>query len=178
MPGTTTHIKFGNNLTVVDEGGGVIRVDAVGGSGGGGGGGAGATHVHTQGSPSALWVVPHTLGWWPSVTVVDTGESVVVPDVHYDSADQVTLAFGSPTSGKAYLNPGTGLVAPPASFYYVHDQTTASDTWTITHNLGRNPSVTVIDDVDEYVVADVIYVDTNQLQVKLASAITGRAHLV
>jgi hypothetical protein len=37
MP-TTTHIKFGDGLDVIDEGAGVIRVDAGGGGGGGGGG--------------------------------------------------------------------------------------------------------------------------------------------
>jgi hypothetical protein len=175
---TTTHIKFGANLAVTDEGSGVIRVDAAGG-GGSGGPGAGATYVHTQGSPSASWVVVHNLGWWPSVTVVDTGDSVVIPDVHYDSANQATLVFGSATSGKAYLNPGAGVVSPdPGSFTYLFTQATPASTWTITHNLSRYPSVTVQDTSGVYVVSDVTYLSLSQLQVNLASPLAGRAYLV
>jgi len=36
--------------------------------------------------------------------VVDTGGTVIIPNVHYDSANQVTIMFGAATSGKAYLN--------------------------------------------------------------------------
>jgi microcystin-dependent protein len=64
----------------------------------------GATYTHTQTPLASTWVVTHNLGRTPSVTVVDTGESVILPNVHYDSLNQVTLTFGNPTSGKAYLN--------------------------------------------------------------------------
>ena len=63
-----------------------------------------ATYTHTQLAPSDTWVIPHALHCFPSVTVVDSGESVVIPSVHYDSEDVLTVIFGSPTSGKAYLN--------------------------------------------------------------------------
>jgi len=63
-----------------------------------------ASYIFIQGPPSAIWVVTHNLNRQPSVTVVDTGDSVIIPSVHYDSANQVTLTFGSATSGKAYLN--------------------------------------------------------------------------
>lgn len=61
-------------------------------------------YVYTQGPPSATWVVTHNLNKQPAVAVVDTGDSVVIPSVHYDDPNQVTITFGSPTSGKAYLN--------------------------------------------------------------------------
>jgi hypothetical protein len=67
-------------------------------------GGGSTTYTFSQATPSAIWVIPHGLDRQPSVTVVDTGESVVIPSVHYDSPDQITVSFGSPTSGKAYLN--------------------------------------------------------------------------
>jgi hypothetical protein len=63
-----------------------------------------ATYIFTQLSPSAVWVITHNLGQYPSVTVVDTGESVLIPSVHYDSNNVLTVTFGSATSGKAYLN--------------------------------------------------------------------------
>lgn len=72
--------------------------------GGGGGTGDDKNYVHTQGSPSTVWSVTHNLGKFPAVDVVDTGDSVVIPTVHYDSTNAVTLTFGSATSGKAYFN--------------------------------------------------------------------------
>ena len=60
--------------------------------------------VFTQGPPSATWVIVHNLNKNPSVTVVDTGDSVIIPSIHYDNVNQVTVTFGSATSGKAYLN--------------------------------------------------------------------------
>lgn len=62
------------------------------------------TYIHTQGAPASLWTVVHNLGKNPSVEVVDSGGSVIAPDIHYDSANQVSISFGSATSGKAYLN--------------------------------------------------------------------------
>jgi len=72
--------------------------------GAGGGGGGGVNFEYTQASPSATWAITHNLGVHPSVTVVDTGGTVVLPDVHYDSLNAITVSFGSATSGKAYLN--------------------------------------------------------------------------
>lgn len=51
-----------------------------------------------------MWTVTHGLGKFPAVTVVDSGNTVLIPDVHYDSTSQVTISFGMATSGKAYLN--------------------------------------------------------------------------
>jgi hypothetical protein len=55
-------------------------------------------------SPSAEWTIVHGLNKHPSVTVVDTGESVLIPSVRYVSDDELVASFGAPTSGKAYLN--------------------------------------------------------------------------
>lgn len=65
---------------------------------------AGATYVHTQNSADSTWVIVHSLGRYPSVTVVDSAGSEVVGDVTYDSDNQVTVRFTAAFSGKAYLN--------------------------------------------------------------------------
>jgi len=62
------------------------------------------TYTFTQLSPSDSWVIAHNLGRYPSVSVVDSGDSTVIPNVTYYDADHIIVAFGSPTSGKAYLN--------------------------------------------------------------------------
>ena len=68
------------------------------------------TYTHTQSSVSDTWVVTHNLGRFPSVTVIDSGDTVVFGTVVYNSSNQLTITFfvgeGSPSafSGKAYLN--------------------------------------------------------------------------
>jgi hypothetical protein len=66
--------------------------------------GVSPTFIFTQSSPLATWTIVHNLNKWPSVTIVDSGNSVIIPSIHYDSVNQTTVTFGSPTSGKAYLN--------------------------------------------------------------------------
>jgi hypothetical protein len=68
------------------------------------GAGGGSVYVHDQIATSAVWTAVHNLGRYPSVTVVDSGNTVIFADVHYDSNNQVTIVFGSSTSGKAYLS--------------------------------------------------------------------------
>jgi hypothetical protein len=78
--------------------------DGLPGPAGPPGEGEGYHYVHDQLVPSATWVITHSLGMYPSVTVVDTGGSVIVPDVHFVDDTQLIVMFGSPTSGKAYLS--------------------------------------------------------------------------
>tara|TARA_B110000858_G_scaffold197645_1_gene260073 strand:- start:9 stop:566 length:558 start_codon:yes stop_codon:yes gene_type:complete len=61
-------------------------------------------YVHTQSVSSATWVVTHSLGKHPSVSVTDSAGTAVVGKVDYDSLNQVTLNFKSTFSGKAYFN--------------------------------------------------------------------------
>ena len=65
---------------------------------------AGTTYTHNQMTPSDTWVAIHSLNKFPSVMVVDSAGTVIDPDIRYDSSIQITIIFGSPTSGKAYLN--------------------------------------------------------------------------
>ena len=67
------------------------------------------TFIHHQTSTSSTWIITHNLNRFPSVTVVDTGNTIVVGDVTYNSKNKLTITFfnaGSPLAfqGKAYLN--------------------------------------------------------------------------
>ena len=67
------------------------------------------TYIHVQSSSSDTWVVTHNLGRFPSVTVIDTGNTIVRGSVTYNSENQLTITFFSggsalATTGKAYLN--------------------------------------------------------------------------
>lgn len=60
-------------------------------------------HVHSQGTPSASWSITHDLGGKPSVTVVDSADTVVVGDIDYVSETEITVTFSGAFSGSAYL---------------------------------------------------------------------------
>lgn len=60
-------------------------------------------YIHTQGIASSEWVITHSLGGYPSVTIVDTSKTHVFGEVQYDSTTQITLSFSAPFSGYAYL---------------------------------------------------------------------------
>jgi len=60
-------------------------------------------HVHAQAAVSDTWTINHTLGGKPSVTIVDSANTVVVGEVQYSSDLQVVVTFTAPFSGYAYL---------------------------------------------------------------------------
>lgn len=62
------------------------------------------TYIHTQDVPLAVWVITHNLGKFPSVTIVDNLNQVVVADITYNNSNTVTLSFTSAFAGYAYLN--------------------------------------------------------------------------
>jgi len=65
---------------------------------------------------------------------------------------------------------------------YTHNQTSTSDTWVVTHNLHRFPSVTVVDSAGSIVVGTVVYNSNKQLTITFFSsgsalAFQGKAYL-
>lgn len=60
-------------------------------------------YIHTQASASAEWVITHSLGGYPSVTIVDSSKTHVIGEVQYDSTTQITVSFTAAFSGYAYL---------------------------------------------------------------------------
>ena len=60
--------------------------------------------VYTQSTSSDVWMIQHNLNKYPSVTVVDSGNSVVAGEVIYIDKNNVRITFTSAFSGKAYFN--------------------------------------------------------------------------
>ena len=63
-----------------------------------------ATFIFTQNVPSTTWNITHNLGKFPSITVIDTGNTVVTGEYNYTSNINVILTFSAAFAGKAYLN--------------------------------------------------------------------------
>ena len=60
---------------------------------------------------------------------------------------------------------------------YVHKQVIASNTWDITHNLYKYPSVSVVDTGGNVVIGDVEYTSLNTLVIKFTAPFSGTAYL-
>lgn len=60
---------------------------------------------------------------------------------------------------------------------YTYTQATATQTWEITHNLAKYPSVTIVDSSGNIVIGEISYTDENNLTVTFMSAFSGKAYL-
>ena len=61
-------------------------------------------YAHTQGTANATWTINHNLDFYPNVTVVDSGGTIVEGEISYTTRNQVVLTFSAAFSGKAYLS--------------------------------------------------------------------------
>lgn len=62
------------------------------------------TFVYTQAVSSDVWEIQHNLDKYPSIAIVDSGNSVVVGEIVYIDKNNVRITFTSAFSGKAYFN--------------------------------------------------------------------------
>jgi hypothetical protein len=96
-----------------------------------------------------------------TVTVTDSGSDTVVVTVPVTST--VTATTAGPQG--------------PAGAGYLHQQTSASTTWTINHNLGFRPAVELFDSGSQEIEGDVSHPSINQAIITVNPATAGSARL-
>lgn len=84
---------------------------------------------------------------------------------------QQTIAGVSAVAG-VQGPPGTG-----SDKTYTHTQNTPSAAWSITHNLGKRPSVTIVDSGGNEVIGEVEHVSANACTVRFSAPFGGQAFL-
>jgi hypothetical protein len=94
--------------------------------------------------------------------------------IHEDTPNQVIVNQDAPNQVVVRLGGGTGVIATRR---YVHTQGSASTTWTISHQLGGRPQVTIVDSADTVVVGEVKYNSNSEVVVTFTSAFSGFAYL-
>lgn len=71
----------------------------------------------------------------------------------------------------------TGVIASKeGDKNYVHDQSSASATWSVTHNLNKRPAVSVVDSAGTQVICDVQYVSDNEVTLNFDDSTAGKAY--
>lgn len=60
---------------------------------------------------------------------------------------------------------------------YIHNQISPNSTWTITHNLNKFPSITIVDSGGNVVIGDIKYNSENEVILTFTSSFSGIAYL-
>ena len=69
------------------------------------------------------------------------------------------------------------IVNIPTDANFIFTQSIPSTTWSITHNLDKFCSVTVVSDSNQIMIGDVNYLNTNSLTITFSAAFSGKAYL-
>jgi hypothetical protein len=114
------------------------------------------------------------------------GTTVTVNDVISITTPQGTTGFGTTTGGGGggnientdFLPEGTvNKYFTTARVSYEHTQGSSSSTWTINHNLGFKPNVTVVDSAGNIVEGEISYTNSNSLTVSFSTGFSGKAYI-
>lgn len=62
-------------------------------------------------------------------------------------------------------------------YTYIHTQSSPSDTWIITHNLEKYPSITIVDSAGSVVEGEEKYISKNEIHIFFSSSFSGKAYL-
>ena len=97
----------------------------------------------------------------------------------YNANFTFVASHGNLASEKYYgliIYPG-GASEVAGDKHYTHNQSVASVTWTIAHNLSKFPSVTVALSTGQQGFGDVTFIDENNLTINFSAAKSGSAYL-
>lgn len=97
----------------------------------------------------------------PNVLTIGTVTTGNEPDVIISGiAPNQTLDFVIPVGGT-----------------YIHTQYAVASTWNVTHNLGYNPNVTVVDSAGALVEGTIEYINQNSIVLLFSAPFSGTAYL-
>lgn len=109
-----------------------------------------------------------------AVSVVEIDSS----NIEINIQKSVTAVFISQEQGPQGPQGPTGPAGESSQeVSYRHIQSTVSDTWQITHNLGWYPNITVVDSAGSVVEGEIDYTSENSLTLLFASPFSGTAYL-
>lgn len=106
-----------------------------------------------------------------SVEIVEDVASVEMTD------DKVTVELGTSGPQGPKGDKGDNGEVLYADLSYIHIQSVASTTWTISHGLQFIPSITVVDSAGTVVEGSYNYPDANTVVASFSGAFSGKAYL-
>ena len=112
--------------------------------------------------------------------VTTTSASLPSAAVQPSTSEIITVSPASAARAAAIIGSGVGapVGVPPASTEVTFAQTTPASVWTIAHDLGYPPAVTVVDSSGETVIGDIAYPNASSVIITFSQPIAGTAYLV
>jgi len=116
------------------------------------------------------------------IVVKQPSQSVIVtkpikPSILVTAARGPSGAPGTPGDPGPSGAPGPQGPPGPAGGTYRHVQGSASSLWTINHNLGFYPNVSVVDSAGTNIEGEVTYVDGDNITILFTASFGGEAYL-
>jgi len=99
-----------------------------------------------------------------------------VDDAFSDTGDAANIIF-APTSEITSVTVQAAIEELRTRSRFVHNQTSASATWNITHNMKFFPNVSIVDTALSKVIGEVVYTSENALTVTFSQSFAGKAYL-
>ena len=113
---------------------------------------------------------------WDQVSLSDTQLSQIAEAFNKTVVD-ITVTSDNENRTIILTYRDTLSIQETYKFSHIHTQTVSSSTWTITHNLNKYPSVSVVDSSNEEVIGEVQHINSNSLTVKFSAPFSGKAFL-
>jgi hypothetical protein len=114
--------------------------------------------------------------WSPLVGITNVQQQQL--DFAYNNSVTSVDLVSTPTDMTITINrQNAASISDFRKYAHAHTQTLASAQWTVAHNLGKNPSVSIVDSAEEEVVGEVQHLDVNNLIIRFSAAFSGKAYL-
>jgi microcystin-dependent protein len=182
--GTASGLPFAIDALINNAATGTVRNSVTGEEGGTGSAG---DHGHGAWTGGVSSNHQHQVGAQANIAAEAPGTNAQGGGTaHNNIPPYVLLAFIVKVKG-VQVDAGGALVGPTGPqgpqgipgpvVTYVHTQTPLAALWTVTHNLNRYPSVTVVDSGGSELLADLDYVSANEVTLGFGAATSGKAYL-
>jgi len=96
-------------------------------------------------------------------------------NIQIQNGDTINVSSTSSSATNVTVS-GVAAAGSSGDKNYEHDQSSASDTWVVTHNLGKRASVSVVDSAGTLILCEVEYNSDNQITLTFDSATAGKAY--
>lgn len=96
-------------------------------------------------------------------------------NIQIQNGDTINVSSTSGSSTNVTVS-GVAAASGSGDKNYEHDQSSASATWVVDHNLAKRASVSVVDSAGTLILCEVEYNSDNQITLTFDSATAGKAY--